>query len=718
MKKFTIGKRLVMPLLFLLMAIAATAQKPKIRVACVGNSVTYGYGMSAERRPTDCYPAQLQRLLGDNYEVGNFGHSGATLCFKGYRPYIQQEAYRKAKEFAGDIVVIHLGLNDTDPRVWPDLSDQFAHDYCSLIDTFRTVNPKARIIIAKMSPIFTGHARWESGTRDWHQAIQQEIEKVAKQSGVELIDFYTPLKNRPDLFPDNLHPTADGATILAQTVYNRITDYAHTPVAMASIFQSGMVIQRNEPIVFRGTATAAKKLEICFAGKTLSTTADHNGHWKVTFDSMPAGGPYDLTVTSTEPVRKSKKKMQAQTHIAMDNIYVGEVWLCSGQSNMARTLPQFGYNAEATKANEPRLHVYNMLSRFVSTQRDWDQAFYDKLNRLEFFEPTTWQTVTPEVAKNLSALAYFFGKELSDSLDCHVGIIMNAVGGATQEAWMSPETIGRHCSALMRRPLKNNDFYQDWVRKCFENNLCNTTFAGQRHPFEASYLYESGIDPIKDYNIKGVIWYQGESNAHNAEHYMRMFPLLKRDFSRAFGKRAIPFHAVQLSSIATRPSWAMFRNAQRIVFGYSHCPMTVCSDLGDRTDVHPTRKRELAHRLVASALYYDYGKLKVVPCGPTPTSQIEVNDTEAVMTFNFAEGLTTSDGKAPATFELADENGLYHAVETSIADNKVHMKYQGFRPTAVRYGWQCYSMGNLVNAAGMPCSTFEIEIKQNPAGQR
>ena len=115
------------------------SQAQKIKVACVGNSVTYGYGI--KNRETNCYPAQLQQMLGDAYEVENFGHSGATLLNKGYRPYTQQEAYQKALRFAGDYVIIHLGLNDTDPRAWPNYRDDFVRDYLSLIESFRKANP-------------------------------------------------------------------------------------------------------------------------------------------------------------------------------------------------------------------------------------------------------------------------------------------------------------------------------------------------------------------------------------------------------------------------------------------------------------------------------------------------------------------------------------------------------------------------------------------------
>lgn len=153
----------------------------------MGNSITYGYGI--DDRGKNSYATQLQKMLGSKYAVGNFGHSGATLLTNGHRPYIKQEAFRNALAFVPDIAVVHLGINDTDPRNWPNYSDEFIKDYLSLIRQFRDVNPAVRIIIARMSPILPSHPRFESGTREWYAEIQQAIERVIvtfKEGGGEL----------------------------------------------------------------------------------------------------------------------------------------------------------------------------------------------------------------------------------------------------------------------------------------------------------------------------------------------------------------------------------------------------------------------------------------------------------------------------------------------------------------------------------------------------
>ena len=162
-----------------LLMVHTTFAADSIKVACVGNSVTWGYGLP--QREVQCYPARLQELLGNRYEVRNFGHSGSTLLEKGHRPYVNQPAYQEALNFKADLVVIHLGLNDTDPRNWPNHAEDFNADYLRLISTFRKVNPKARIWICLMTPIFDRHPRFCSGTRDWYAAFSSISSRWPRQ---------------------------------------------------------------------------------------------------------------------------------------------------------------------------------------------------------------------------------------------------------------------------------------------------------------------------------------------------------------------------------------------------------------------------------------------------------------------------------------------------------------------------------------------------------
>ncbi|MBR6456129.1 MAG: sialate O-acetylesterase, partial [Prevotella sp.] len=266
--------------------------KEKIRVACVGNSVTYGMGV--EDREKNAYPVVLQRLLGDDFDVRNFGHSGATLLNRGHRPYTKVPEYRQALDFKADWVVIHLGLNDTDPRNWPNYGDEFIGDYRALIDSFREANPQAKVWICLMTPIFHRHPRFQTGTRDWHAAIQQRIRQIAATTDVGLIDLHTPLYAHPELLPDALHPNAKGAAILAQTVFSALTG-DKGGLKPSPMYGNGMVLQRGDSIVLRGTANVGDEILVTFNGVSQTAKSDSEGAWRVKFPSMEAGGPYRLS---------------------------------------------------------------------------------------------------------------------------------------------------------------------------------------------------------------------------------------------------------------------------------------------------------------------------------------------------------------------------------------------------------------------------------------
>nr|MDE6490083.1 sialate O-acetylesterase [Muribaculaceae bacterium] len=274
------------PILFgVAVMIAATLCAAPVKVACVGNSVTYGACLPD--RDTQCYPARLQRLLGDGYEVRNFGHSGATLLTKGHRPYVKQQAYRDALAYAADVVVIHLGLNDTDPRNWPDFRDDFVRDYVNLIDDFRKANPQAKIYVCRMTPIFHSHPRFKSGTRDWFRLEQNAIDVVAEATGAVLIDLHKPLGLRPDLFPDALHPDPEGASIIANTVYSGLTG-DHGGLSVDPVYGSGMVLQRGRPIVVSGSANAGETVTVKFNGEKAETISGPDCRWSVELPAMSA----------------------------------------------------------------------------------------------------------------------------------------------------------------------------------------------------------------------------------------------------------------------------------------------------------------------------------------------------------------------------------------------------------------------------------------------
>lgn len=680
--------------LCLLLCTALFAQKKTVKVACVGNSITFGIGVANPEK--DSYPAQLQQLLGESYQVGRFGKPGATLINRAFRPITQQEEYKQALAFAGDIVLIHLGVNDTDPRAWPNFRDDFISDYRTLIDTFRAVNPKCRILIARTTPIADRHARFESGTRDWQGEIQQAIEVVAKGAGVQLFDFHEPLYPYPFLLPDAVHPNEEGAEIMAKTAYSAITgDFGG--LRMSPLYTDDMMLQYGQPLNIHGTANAGEKVTVTIGKQKQTATTTQDGKWSVMLEPLQAGGPYTLAITAGK---------QKQTY---NNVLAGEVWLCSGQSNM-----EFYLNWAATagrdvpQAANDKIRLFNMRERWRTDAVEWNESVLDSLNHLQYYKDTKWAVCSPSSVENFSAVAYYFGKKLQDSLGVPVGLICNAIGGSPTEAWIDRRTMEYQFPAILHN-WKQNDFIQDWVRGRAALNVKKSADKLQRHPYEPCYLYESGIRPLEQFPIKGVIWYQGESNAHNKDAHEKLFRLLVQSWRNNWSNESLPFYFVQLSGI-DRPSWPWFRDSQRrLMAEIPHTGMAVSSDRGDSLDVHPKFKQEVGERLAAWALNKTYARVNVVPSGPL-FKEVTFGNGSALVSFNYGEGMKTADGAPIRTFELAGDDELFYPALATVVDGKVKVQCDKVKnPKIVRYGWQPFTRANLVNGAELPASTFRSD---------
>ena len=717
-----------------------------LRVACVGNSVTYGYGLA--NRGRDAYPVRLQAMLDSAYgvnrfEVGNFGHSGSTLLRKGHRPYMNLPEFRQALDFKADWVVIHLGLNDTDPRNWPDWKEEFIPDYRALIDSFRAVNPEARILICKMTPIFDRHSRFQSGTRDWHAQIQQAIAQVAQGAGVQLIDLFTPLHSRPDLFPDALHPNPEGALILAKTVYGALTG-DHGGLRLPPVYSSGMVLPRDEHLLIEGSANArcsirrvlSKDGKVVDEGETF-TYAD--GSWWMELPHMKAGGPYTLTFTATPlptenyrfyysekyPFQLQNLTKAAKQMLTIDSLYFGDLWLASGQSNMELRVDQCNTLeqdlADAARLGQ-RLHLYNMPARARTDAIEWSDSVLRYTNELRHMDFQGWKTASPASVRIFSDVAFNFARVLCDSLpDVPIGIICNAVGGSTTESWVDRTTLEWEFPNILR-DWRNGDFGQAWARGRMTQNIAHALDKEspayntlQRHPYDPSYLFEAAIAPLGHLPIKGVIWYQGESNAHNVEVHAQLFRLLEQSWRQHFARRwncefqqkpALPFYFVQLSSLP-RPSWPAFRDSQRrLAAELPDTWMAVSSDVGDAADVHYRTKRPVGERLALLALAHTYGHT-LESEGPSPRSVVRGQNNTLQVAFDHAAGLTCTRG-----FEMAASDGLFYPADIQINGDKIVLSSPSVKnPVVVRYGWKGFTDADLRNAQGLPASTFQMRVE-------
>lgn len=669
----------------------------EIRIACIGNSVTYGYGLDSVK--SESYPAVLQEKLGKKYLVRNFGHSGATLLKRGHNPYWETEEYNRALDFQPNIVIIHLGLNDTDPRNWPNYRDDFIKDYSELIESFSSINiqPKPKVWICRMTPIFDGHPRFKAGTRDWFWQIQNSIDLIAKNSDVGLIDLHKPLYSRPDLFPDNLHPTKEGASIIAREVYQQLSgDFGGLHMPM--IFSDHMVLQRALNIPIWGTANYNESIRVQLNENVLETKADVFGDWKVEFPPMEAGGPHSFKISSNTEI------------IEFKDILIGEVWLCSGQSNMAFQLKQSAKGSkEIKKANLPNIRLFDMKAIAWAGNEKRSNNLLEEINKLQFYNGT-WGECTPEAAADFSAIAYYFGKKLNEDLNVPIGLIHNAKGGSPAESWIDRKTLEFHPRLVdMLHDWKRNEMIQPWCRERGAYNIKNAENPMQRHPFEPAYLYEAGIMPLTNFPIKGVIWYQGESNANNVELHEILFPTLVQSWREAWGYE-FPFYFVQLSSL-DRPSWPHFRDSQRRLQSViPNSSIVVSSDLGDPTNVHPKQKMQIGQRLALCAEVKTYG-FDMECSGPLIQSVAFLNG-EVRVHYSHAEGLNFNNKDELIGFEIAGENKIYLKAKSRIdGDHVILISDTVKNPKYLRYGWKPYTEANLINGSGLPASTFTTEYQ-------
>lgn len=685
-------KRLLLSLLLLLFLLPLSARRT-IKVACVGNSITYGTGVA--NREQNAYPVVLQRLLGKGYQVENFGKPGATLLRHGHRPYFDQPEFRAALQFRPDIAVIHLGINDTDPRNWPNYRDEFISDYLALIDSLRAANPKVRILVARLTPIGVDHPRFDSGTRKWREEISQAVQQVADIAHVEWIDFYAPLVAHPDWMPDAVHPDARGAAVLAKVAYSGITG-RYGGLSLPAVFGDNMVLQRNISFYLKGTADAGETVVVRLGGKELARgVTDARGVWKVRIPALTAVDSTTFTVST------------ARRTLTFHNVAVGEVWLCSGQSNMAFKLRQSSDAArDLPKTTDRGLRLYHMQPRWETDNVEWDSAAVDSVSSLQYYRPARWVASSPQSAADFSAVAYYMGRMLRDSLRVPVGLICNAVGGTPIESWIDRPSLEEYYPQVLRH-WKNNDFVMDWVRGRAAKNLARRP--GGRHPYHPAYCFETGMVPLLDFPLRGVAWYQGESNAHNPDSWR--FDLLARSWRMRTGDISLPFYIVQLSGIE-RPSWPWLRNTQRLaqrsVFATQ---MVVTSDLGLRHDVHPPYKRPVGERLAQSMLRHTYGR-STAPVSPEVGQQSSVKDDRVELDLREAQGLHGSDGQPLRGFEIAGADELFYPATVQLdAEGKVQLRSpEVAKPCYVRYGWQPFPTGNVVNAAGLPLCTFRIRL--------
>lgn len=489
------------------------------------------------------------------------------------------------------------------------------------------------------------------------------------------------------------------------------------PPALAPVFTDSMVLQRGVNVPVWGTADAGTAITVTFGEQRARTNADDKGRWLVKLESMRA---------DAEP--RELKVVAGDATLTVRDVLVGEVWVAAGQSNMEWPLANEAHaKAELPAADHPHLRLLNLTYAGQSTA----VFAQDVLKRLtpDGYYRGAWQPCSPRSAKDFSAVGYYFGKELHQALKVPVGIIHLAVGGSPTEAWVRREALAadKELAPLLTGNWLDNDSLEGWCRQRGRDNLANALkgkaevpndAAGPNHPFKPGFLWDAGVARLTPLAIRGVIWYQGESNSLSLarlQQHDRLFPLLVADWRKRWGLGEFTFVYCQLSSIGTEQGyksqhWPEFRDGQRRMLAeIPNSGMAVTSDLGHPTDVHPRDKKAVGRRLALWALARTYDQ-KLTYSGPLVKS-VRRDGPALIVTFDHADGLKAIDGKPVAGFEIASADGKFQPAGVEIRMDGVTLASRLVaEPVSARYGWQPFSTGNLTNGEGLPTSTFSLTL--------
>jgi sialate O-acetylesterase len=496
---------------------------------------------------------------------------------------------------------------------------------------------------------------------------------------------------------------------------------ARAEISLAPIFGDHMVLQRDAPLPVWGEAAPSAQITVQFAGQTKTAVAASDGSWKVVFDRLPASAEGRvLTVTNGDDTA------------TINDILVGEVWLCAGQSNMEFRLKSDAFTQTAlAQADIPdlRLNLWRYGTQWIFN-RPFSPAEVATLAPEKFYT-NSWAASSAQSAAEFSAIGWYVGRELQRKLGVPVGVISLAAGGSPTEAWIRRDALASQPAlfGMTRGNWLENPLFDDWVKLRGHQNLDkpladgvmvpSSPFSdlGPNHPFKPAMLWEAGIARIIPFAVRGVLWYQGESNSlelWRERQHEQLFPLLVRDWRAQWGEGDFPFYWVQLSGISDKgyksQYWPEFRDSQRrFAQMLPNTGFAVSSDKGAQNDVHPTNKRDVAARLARVALAQTYSE-NIEYSGPAPQS-LRRDGSTLVVTFTHANGLRTSEGQAVRGFEIAGTDGIFHPASVKIEGATVVLSSTGVLvPQQVHYAWQPFPDANLINDDELPTSTFTISL--------
>ena len=481
---------------------------------------------------------------------------------------------------------------------------------------------------------------------------------------------------------------------------------ARAEVKLNSLFSDGAVLQRGVPVPVWGTAADGEKVTVKFLDQEVSTTAK-DGRWMVRLKPLKAGGPATLSVAGKDNT------------VSITNVLVGEVWLCSGQSNMAFALSRASNAADVIPgAADPQLRLFSVPHG--ATDQPLDNV------------AGAWVESSPDTAAKFSAVGWFFGRDLRRALKVPVGLIHSSVGGTPAEAWTSragleadpelKEILERYAESLKnynpevakRTRKKVVDNYKQAAAKAkAEGKPAPQAPRAATAPRQSSSrpcgLYNGMIAPLVPYALAGAIWYQGEANSGRAAQYRKLFPAMIQDWRRVWGQGDFPFLFVQIA-----PHQKMtpeVREAQLLTWQkVPRTGMAVTADVGNETDIHPTQKEPVGDRLALAARAIAYGE-KITYSGPVYEA-MKSDGNRVILSFtHVGGGLMAKDGQLKG-FTIAGADGNFVPAKAEIDGNTVIVSAASIeKPVAVRYGWASTPEVNLFNQEGLPATPFRTDAK-------
>ena len=484
---------------------------------------------------------------------------------------------------------------------------------------------------------------------------------------------------------------------------------AFADIRLPAVISDNMVLQQNTRVALWGWADKDEKITISTSWnkQVVRVTADDNGNWKAYLNTIKYGGPYTIT-------------FQGKNIISLVNILLGEVWLCSGQSNMAFSLEkQQSWMTGVLNAEQEIAQADHPNMRFFSVQRNTSGAPADDLGG-------DWKLCSPANAGKFSAVAYYFGKEIMKATGIPVGLIHSSWGGTPAEAWVSKNTLMEDADfkAIIDRfnqsvndSITSHQIYSEQLRRWNSDSVTMKekgdmkTAPQKPTPFKyhqaPAHLYNAMIHPLIPFTLKGVIWYQGESNASRAYQYRKLFPSLINSWRKEWGSE-LPFYFVQIAPY--RGQNPEIREAQLLTYKTVHnTGMAVITDAGDSADIHPRNKEIVGRRLSLWALAKNYAKKDIIYSGPLYRS-MKVEGDNIRIHFDFSEGLMIRDATVLTEFTIAGANRQFIPAQARIEGNTVVVSAVGVKqPVSVRFAWKNFMRPNLYNKAELPASPFRTD---------